>query len=60
MGIGKRPLSEEEFRSIIEHTSIYFNFPTNVREKTIWKTELNQDCKSMRIPPCRCAMFVAG
>lgn len=36
MGIGKRPLSEEEFRSIIEHTYIYFNFPTNVREKTIW------------------------
>lgn len=36
MGIGKRPLSEEEFRSIIDNTSIYFNFPTSVREKTIW------------------------
>lgn len=39
MGIGKRPLTEEEFRSILDHTHIYFNFPTSIREKTIWTLE---------------------
>lgn len=39
MAIGKRPFTPEEFMRILAATEVYFSFPTNLREKTIWTVQ---------------------
>jgi integrase len=37
--MGKRPFTEAEFKRIIAAADVYFMFPVNVREKTIWSIQ---------------------